>query len=79
MTKFIESFQLEGTLTGHLPCNEQGHLQLDQVLRAPSSLTLGISKDRAPTASLGSLFPCLTTLSVNIYIYIYFFFFLYPN
>ena len=29
----MESFELEGTLKGHLvqiPCNEQGHLQLDQ-------------------------------------------------
>ena len=33
----VELFELEGTLKGHLiqlPCNEQGHLQLDQVLRA---------------------------------------------
>ena len=32
-----------GTLKGHLvqsPCDEQGHPQLHQVLRAPSSLTL---------------------------------------
>ena len=43
---------LEGTWKGHLvqlPCREQGHLQLHQVLRAPSSLTkfylcYGISK-----------------------------------
>jgi len=45
-TKFhriIESFELERTLKYHLvqfPCSEQGHLQLDQVLRACSSLTL---------------------------------------
>lgn len=41
---------LEGTFKGHLvqlPCTEQGHLQLHQVLRAPSSLTLGISRDGA--------------------------------
>jgi len=31
------------------PCNEQGHLQLHQVLRAPSSLTLSVSKDGAST------------------------------
>jgi len=33
----IESFELEGTLKGHLvqlPCSEQGHLQVHQVLRA---------------------------------------------
>jgi len=32
-----ESFELEGTLKGHLvqpPCSAQGHLQLHQVLRA---------------------------------------------
>jgi len=46
-----ESFELEGSLTGHLvqlPGNEQGHLQLHQVLRAPSSLTLSVSRDGAP-------------------------------
>ena len=34
-----EWLELEGTCKGHLvqlPCNEQGHLQLHQVLRAPS-------------------------------------------
>ena len=39
--RIIQSFELEGTLTGHLvqlPCNEQGHPQLHQVLRAWPSL-----------------------------------------
>jgi len=52
--RITESFDLEGTLKGHLaqlPCSEQGHLQLHQVLRAPSSLTLGVYKDRASTTS----------------------------
>ena len=34
---FIESFDLEGTLKGHLaqlPCNEQGHQQLNQVAQS---------------------------------------------
>jgi len=34
---FTESFESEGTLKSHLvqpPCNEQGHPQLHQVLRA---------------------------------------------
>ena len=34
----LELFELERTLKGHLvqlPCNEQGHLQLSQLLRAP--------------------------------------------
>lgn len=48
----MDLFELEGTLKGHqiqFPCNEQGHLQLRQVLRALSILTLGISRDGAPT------------------------------
>ena len=34
----IELFELEGTLKGHLVqflCNEQGHLQLDEVAQSP--------------------------------------------
>ena len=45
--KTIEWFELEGSLKGHLvpfSCNEQEHPQLHQVLRAPSSLTLGVSR-----------------------------------
>ena len=49
--RVIELFGLEGTLKGNLvqlPCSEQGHLQLEQVLRAPSSLmTLNVYRDRA--------------------------------
>ena len=48
----IESFELEETLYSHLvqlPCNDQRHPQLDWVLRAPSSLTLSVSKDGAST------------------------------
>ena len=35
---FIELFELESTIKGHLvqlPCNKQGHLQLDQVAQSP--------------------------------------------
>jgi len=46
-------------------CNKQGHLQLHQVLRAPSSLTLGVSRDGASTTSLGNLCHCLTTRTVK--------------
>ena len=56
---------MEGTSKGHLvqlSCADQGHLQLDQVLRALSSLTLSVSGDRASTTSLGNLFQYLTTL-----------------
>ena len=52
--KDLESFELEGALKGHLaqfPCSDQGHLQLHQVLRAPSSLTLGVCRDGASTTS----------------------------
>ena len=58
----------ERTLKGHLiqcPCNEEGHPWLDQVLRAPSSLTFNVSKDKASTTTLGNLLQCLTTLTVK--------------
>jgi len=48
-----------------LPCIEQGHPQLHQVLRAPYSLTTGISRDGAPTTSSGNLCQCLTAFSVT--------------
>ncbi|XP_040527467.1 uncharacterized protein LOC770295 isoform X2 [Gallus gallus] len=44
--RIIESFELEEAPKGHLvqlPRNKQGHLQLHQVLSAPSSLTLRAS------------------------------------
>ena len=59
-----QSFELEGAPKGHLvqlPCIEQGHLQLHQELRAPSSLTLGVCRDGASTTSQGNLCHCLTT------------------
>ena len=40
--RITESSELEGTFKGCLVqplCNEQGHLQLHQVLRAPSNLS----------------------------------------
>ena len=57
-----ELLELEGTLKGHLvqlPCNEQGHPHLHQVLRAPTSLTLNVSRDGAFTSysSLGIVSP----------------------
>jgi len=45
--RMLESFEFEETPKDHLvqvPCNEQGHLQLHQVLRAPFSLTLNVSR-----------------------------------
>ena len=51
------------------PCSEQGHLQLDQVLTAPSSLTLAVCRDEASTSYLGSLLQGFTTLIVrNLYL-----------
>ena len=73
MYRTIELFELEETLKGHLvqiPCSEQGHLQLHQVLRAPSSLTLRVSKDGASTTSLGNLCQCLTTSTVKKFFFI---------
>jgi len=57
--RIIEFYELKGTIKGHLvqlPCNEQGHLQLHQVLKALSSLTFSVSRDGASTTSLGNLF-----------------------
>ena len=59
----VKSFQsqnhrMEGTFKGHLvqlPCDEQGHLQLDQVLRAQSSLTFSVSRNGASTTSVSKL------------------------
>mgnify|MGYP001858336940 CR=1 FL=1 len=65
--RITESFELGGFkchLVQH-PCNEQGHLQLHQVLRAPSSLTLSVSSNGTSTTSLDNLFQCLTTLNVK--------------
>jgi len=42
--RIIECFGLEGTFKGHLIqplCNEQGHLQLDQVAQSPIQPGLG--------------------------------------
>jgi len=36
--RIIEAFELEGTFNAHLvqlPCNEQGHLHLDQAAQSP--------------------------------------------
>jgi len=50
--RIIECFGLEGHFQGHLaqaPCNEPGHLELDQVADHvdPSNMTLTISRDGA--------------------------------
>ena len=57
----IERLELEGILKGRLvqlPYSEEGHLQLSQVFRAPSSLTLCVSRDRESITSLGNLCQC---------------------
>jgi len=61
-------FELDGTPIGllvQLPCSQQGHKDIDQVLRALFNLTLDISRDRAPTPSQGNLCQCLTALIVK--------------
>ena len=70
LLRIVESFELERTFKLHLvqlPCNEQGHLELHQVLRALTSLTLSVCRYRAwaSTTYLCSLFYCLTTLIVK--------------
>jgi len=50
----------------HLPCNEQGHLQIDEVAQSPVQPDF-VSRDRASITSLGNLFQCLTTLIVKIF------------
>jgi len=52
----IKQFGLEGTFKGHRvqpPCNEQGHLQLDQVAQSPSKLTLNVASDGVSTTFSG--------------------------
>ena len=64
----MESLELEGTFRSHLDqyaCTEQGHLQLDQGLRACTSQVLKVSRDGASTTSLGSLFQCFMTLTLK--------------
>ena len=66
--KTIEWFGLGGTFTDHLnhpSCNEQGHIQLHQILRALFNIMLNISKGGASTTSLGNLCQCFTTLIVK--------------
>jgi len=63
--KVIESFEWEGTFKNHqiqLPCNEQGHLQLDEVAQSP------VSRDGAATTFLGNLYQCLITVIVKQYL-----------
>jgi len=64
-----ESLELEVTLKGHLVqllCNEKGHLKLHQVLRAWSSLTLSVCRNRASgVASLGNFSQCFIILTVK--------------
>ena len=57
----IELLKFEGMFKDHLvqlPCNEQEHIELDQGVQSPFSLTLGVCRDGASTTSLGNLFQC---------------------
>jgi len=67
-SRIIEWFELEETVKGHLaqpPAVSRDIFNQIKLLRAPSSLTLNISRDGASTASLGSPFQCFTTLTVK--------------
>jgi len=67
--RITESFELEGTLRGHLvqlPCNEQGHLQFHQVNQSPIQPDLECLQGwdiNHPT--LGNMFQCCTTLIIK--------------
>jgi len=66
--RFTESHELEGSLEGHvaqLPCNEQKHLQLDQVAQSPVSPDLECLQGRASTTSLDSVFQCFNTFIIK--------------
>jgi len=67
--RIIESFELEGTLKGHLvqlSSNEQGYPQLDHIAQSPIQPDLpSVSKVGVSTESLGNLFQCLNTLIVK--------------
>ena len=61
---------IEYTFKDHLiqpPCNEQGHLQLDQF--DPFNLTLNVSRDGASATSLRNLFLCFINLIVKNFLY----------
>lgn len=50
VARITAEFRLEQSIRGHLVkphCNEQGHLQLSQVFRVLSSLTLNVCRDGA--------------------------------
>jgi len=66
--RIIVSLALEGTSESHLvhfPCNDQGHHSLIRLPKALSRLALNVSRGGASTTSLGNLFQCLTTLTVE--------------
>ena len=64
----MESFELEGTLKGHLaqlPLTKQLYLLLDQVAQSPVQPDLEYIQGGVFTTSLGSLCQCLTTLRAH--------------
>jgi len=55
--RITEWFGLEGTFQGHLvqpPAMSRDIYHQTRLLRAPSNLTLNVSRDRASTTSLGN-------------------------
>lgn len=64
----IERFGLEGNSKGHLvqpPCSEKDIFHEIIFVRALSSLTLDISRDRISTTNLDKLFQCFSTLMLK--------------
>jgi len=78
--RIAESLELEGTFKVHivqLPCNEQGHTQLNRVAQGLIHPRLESLRGQGINTSLGKPFQCLTILTIedfSLYLtYIYLF------
>jgi len=63
-----EFFEMEGTLKGYLvqlSAMSRDTYSSIRLLRAPSNLTLNVSKDGVSTTYPGNLFQCINTLVVK--------------
>ena len=67
--RITELFELEGALTGYLvqpPCNEQGHLQLAQVVQSPIQPDLECLQGWGIHHLSGQPVQCFTTFTVSV-------------